>query len=206
MLDCGVPWEKIREAFKFQTSKISALILDHEHGDHSKAVKEVAKAGIDVYLSKGTMDALNLKGHRYHIVESKKRFKVGTWDILPFDAVHDAEEPLGFLMASGKEKALYLIDSAYCKYRFKGLTLIAIGVNFDTDILMDNVTCGFINPELVKRILKNHMSLNTARNFFQANDMLKVQEIHLLHLSDKNSDAERFRREIEGITGRPVYV
>jgi hypothetical protein len=36
--------------------------------------------------------------------------------------------------------------------------------------------------------------------------MAEVQEIYLLHLSDMNSDAARFRREIEQITGRPVTV
>jgi hypothetical protein len=40
----------------------------------------------------------------------------------------------------------------------------------------------------------------------QANDLSKVQEIWLLHLSDGNSDADRFKREIQELTGKPVYV
>jgi phosphoribosyl 1,2-cyclic phosphodiesterase len=33
-----------------------------------------------------------------------------------------------------------------------------------------------------------------------------VREIHLLHLSAGNSDAARFKREIEEQTGRMVFV
>ena len=34
----------------------------------------------------------------------------------------------------------------------------------------------------------------------------RVEAIWLIHLSDDNSDAERFRREIMAATGKPVYV
>lgn len=50
------------------------------------------------------------------------------------------------------------------------------------------------------------MSLETAKEFLRANDLSRVQEIWLLHLSDDNSDAERFKREIQGLTDKPVYV
>jgi len=206
MLECGIPWAKIQKAFGFKTSKISALLLSHEHMDHAMAIKEVAKAGIDIYLSEGTMEALGVDGHRYHIIENKRQFTVGTWTIVPFAAIHDAIEPLGFLLASGKEKALFLTDSNFVKYRFRGLTLIALAVNYDSQILVDNITCGYLNLEVGKRVLKNHMSLDTAKGFFRANDMSQVVEIYLLHLSDGNSNAEMFRSEIQAITGRPVYV
>lgn len=40
----------------------------------------------------------------------------------------------------------------------------------------------------------------------KANDLSKVREIWLLHLSDGNSDAERFKREVMELTGKPVYI
>ena len=50
------------------------------------------------------------------------------------------------------------------------------------------------------------MSLETAKDFLRANDLTAVQEIWLCHLSDGNSDAERFKREIQALTGKPVYI
>ena len=50
------------------------------------------------------------------------------------------------------------------------------------------------------------MELKTVKDFLSANDLSKVIEIHLIHLSSANSDAERFRKEIQAITGKPVYI
>lgn len=44
------------------------------------------------------------------------------------------------------------------------------------------------------------------KDFLKANDLRHVQEIWLLHLSDGNSDADRFKREIQELTGKPVYI
>jgi len=101
---------------------------------------------------------------------------------------------------------MYANDTNYIPYRFKGLTHVMLGVNYDKEILIDNITYGYINPEVGKRVLQNHMSLSTAQGFFRANDMSQVREIYLLHLSDPNSDAEKFKREIQAITGRPVCI
>jgi len=40
----------------------------------------------------------------------------------------------------------------------------------------------------------------------EANDLSKVREIWLLHLSDNNSNAERFKQEIQELTGRMVFI
>jgi ribonuclease BN (tRNA processing enzyme) len=50
------------------------------------------------------------------------------------------------------------------------------------------------------------MSLETCKEFLQANDLSQVKDIALIHLSDSNSDAERFKREDEGLTGKPTYI
>jgi DNA-binding transcriptional MerR regulator len=57
-----------------------------------------------------------------------------------------------------------------------------------------------------KRLLRLHFSLENVKEFLRANDLSKVQEIWLLHLSDNNSDEERFKREIMELTGKVVYV
>jgi phosphoribosyl 1,2-cyclic phosphodiesterase len=57
-----------------------------------------------------------------------------------------------------------------------------------------------------RRLLKTHLSIDNAKDFLRANDLSRVQEIHLIHLSDGNSDEARFKREIQALTGKPVYV
>ena len=175
--------------------------------DHSKAIKDMMKAGIDCYISAGTAEALGISGHRVHIIKAKQQFRIGTWTILPFETQHDAAEPLGFLLANQDgEKLLYATDTYFIRYRFRGLTHIAVECNYSLDILRANVEAGMVEPTLKNRILKSHFSLENVKKFLQANDLGKVPEIWLLHLSHGNSDAERFKREIQSLTGKPVYI
>lgn len=62
-------------------------------------------------------------------------------------------------------------------------------------------------PEVLKsRLQKSHFSLGNVKMFLLANDLSQVKEIYLMHLSNGNSDAERFRREIAEVTGRQIIV
>lgn len=206
LLECGIRFKDIQRALHFRTSGISGCLISHEHTDHSKAVTEMMKAGIDVYASRGTFDALGISGHRAKVVEAKQPFEVGTWTVMPFDTVHDAAEPLGFLLASSVWKVLYLTDTAYSKYVFRGLTHIMIECNYSLRILNENIALGRVPAVMKPRLLKTHFSLEHVLDFLRANDLSRVQEIWLLHLSDNNSDEVMFKREIQALTGKVVYV
>lgn len=207
LLECGIRFKDIQRGLHFQTSSIAGCLLSHEHGDHMKAVAEVMKAGIDVYASRGTLDALRVDGHRAVPIQSKKQFSIGSWSIMPFDVQHDVAEPLGFLLANqAGEKLVFITDSYYCKYTFKGLTHIMLETNYSARILDENIAAGRVPPMMKKRLLKSHFSLENAKSFLQANDLSKVQEIWLLHLSDGNSDEELFKREVQELTGKLVYI
>ena len=165
------------------------------------------RVGIDCYMSRGTAESLGLSGHRLHIIKAKQQFRIGTWTILPFDTQHDVAEPLGFLLANQDgEKLLYATDTYFIRYRFQGLTHILIEANYSLDILKRNVEAGAVPKELKSRILKSHFSLENVKRFLQANDLSKVQEIWLLHLSEQNSCEKRFKEEVQKITGKPTYI
>jgi phosphoribosyl 1,2-cyclic phosphodiesterase len=207
LLECGIGWKEIQRGLNFRTSQLASCLVSHEHKDHSKAVRDVMKAGIDCYMSQGTAEALGISGHRLHIIKAKQQFQLGTWTILPFETQHDAAEPLGFLMVNqGGDKLLYATDTYYVRYRFKGLTHIMVECNYAADILARNVEAGLVPVTLKKRLLTSHFSLDNVKEFLKANDLSKVQEIWLLHMSDGNSNANRFKREIQAISGKPTYI
>lgn len=207
LLECGIPWKQIQQGLNFKTSELAGCLITHEHMDHAKAVKEVAKAGIDCYMSKGTSDALRVLSHRIKTVKAKKQFNLGTWAILPFETQHDATEPLGFLLANkAGDKLLYATDTYYVRYKFQGLTHLLIECNHSYDILDQNVANGSLSQERKNRLIQSHFSLENVKEFLKANDLSKVREIRLIHLSDGNSHAERFKREIQELTGKSTYI
>lgn len=208
LLEAGIKFRDIQIGLDFRTSSIAGCLVSHEHGDHSKSVKDIMKAGIDVYASYGTFDALRLDGHhRARPVKAKNPFTIGTWTILPFDIEHDVNEPIGFLLANqAGEKLLFITDSFYCKYKFAGISHLMIECNFSLEILNQNIAEGRVPFAMKKRLMRSHFSLENVKDFLRANDLSKVQEIWLLHLSDTNSNAELFKHEIQSLTGKMVII
>lgn len=207
LIECGIKFKDIQIALDFKTSNIAGCLVSHEHKDHSKGIKDVLQAGIDVYASQGTIEQEGIKHHRLKPIQTKKQFKIGTWMVLPFDVQHDAAEPFGFLLQSQNGgKLLFATDTYYIKYRFKGLTHIMVECNYSKKILEENIMNGLVHPIMKRRLMKSHFSLENVKEFLKANDLSKLQEIHLIHLSDNNSDENMFKNEIQMLTGKPVYV
>lgn len=78
--------------------------------------------------------------------------------------------------------------------------------NYCPAMLASNVEAGVVEQEIKCRIVHSHFSLEHVKSFLCASDLSRVEEIWLLHLSDVNADAARFRREIQAVTGRIVRV
>ena len=199
LLEAGIPIKKIKRELFFNFGAIDGCLITHEHGDHAKSIKDITKLGIDVYASNGTLQALNCSGHRFIPVTPKNLYSMGSFEVMPFTVQHDAAEPIGFLIRNGNNKMLFATDTYYLRYQFLGLTHIAIECNYVESVLMDLVKSGTINIEHVKRVMKSHLSLENLIDFLKANDLSKVQEIYLLHLSDSNSDINLIEEEIKKI-------
>ena len=179
LLECGQRVSEIRQGLGFGLTDVSACLLSHEHQDHSKAIKDVLRAGVYVYTSPGTIEALGLDNHRLRAVKSKDTFRVGTWTIRAFETQHDAKEPLGFLLHSKAtgERLLFATDTYYIRYRFPRLHYIMVECNYAMDILEDNVRRGLVPEVLKKRLLTSHFSLENVKEFLKANNLSRVQEI-----------------------------
>lgn len=208
LLEAGIPLKAIQVGCGFKVTQIQGCFVTHNHQDHSKAAKDLARLGVDIYASTGTIEACKLTGHRIHAVTELQELMVGTFKVLPFDVQHDAPQPLGFLFTSTEtgEKLLYFTDTYYIKYRFQGLTHIMAECNYDKETLQRSVDAGYIPIELVPRLMKSHMSLEHFLDLLKANDLHSVKQIYLLHLSNNNSDEERFKVEVQKQTGAEVYV
>lgn len=207
IIELGVKLQFIKQALKFDLSKVVGAIVTHEHGDHSKAVKDALLAGIDVVMSRGTQEALNIRSHRVKNIRHGQKMKIGSFEIMAFDVKHDCAEPLGYLIRHPECGTIcFLTDSYYCEYSFPGLTNIIVEANFCDDIINQRAAVGSIHSFVSDRTLSSHMSIATCKDFLRANDLTQVNNIVLIHLSDGNSDADRFRREVKEMTGKNVYV
>lgn len=208
LIECGVRFEKIKQALMFNLKKVVGCLVSHEHKDHCLSVSQLMSAGIDVYASQGTHDAINFNGvHRAKILRSGVTQTIGSFKVKPFDIKHDCAEPMGFLIHHSETGLiLFLTDSYYSEYTFPGLNNIIVEANYCQNILDRRVKDGF-NPKFLRdRVITSHMSLATCKDLLKSNDLSAVNNIVLIHLSDGNSDARRFKTEVEEVTGKTVHV
>lgn len=207
LIDPGIPIARIKQILNYRLHEILAALVSHSHGDHSAGVKRVAAAGIDCYMTIETAKALDVSGHRTHEIFPLQSFNINSltgdlaFTVIPFATNHDCSGSVGFLINDGRDRLLFVTDSFYIHNRFKDLNIIAIECNWAEETLAPD-----LDPVVRKRLYKSHFSLKNVIKFLLANDLDKVREIHLIHMSNGNSDPAMFKQRVEQATGRPVIA
>ncbi len=207
IIECGVRVNDIKKALDFNLAKVAAAIVTHEHIDHACAVKDLLQAGIQVFATAGTFNALNIQHRNTRVMKPGSTFYAGDFKVIAFDVKHDAAEPVGFLISHQETgNILFLSDSYYVRYTFKELNHIIIEANYSDEILQERIRHGEGTDFLCNRVLQSHMSLRTCKELLSVNDLQYVNNIVLIHLSDSNSNAELFKKDVRELTGKNVYV
>lgn len=211
LLECGVPFPKLLKALNFNLIQISGCLLTHEHKDHSLAVKDLLKHGVNVYCSKGTAKALGIDEHwNYKAATELMEQRIDSaWTFAPFQAEHDAAEPFAFLINSRFAEAhiLFATDTYYIKYQMPPtLTHLIIECNYSMEHLNENIDDGVVDPSRKYRILHSHMNLDTLKEFVKANKFPALKIVYLIHMSNDNAEEGRMIKEIEELTGTPVIA
>ena len=212
LLEAGIRSSRILSGYANLLDRVSGCLVTHEHDDHSKSAVRLTESGIDVYASSGTLDAIRpagfLRSYRFHTLRAGSQIQLGSWAVRPWEAQHDAAEPLGFLLYSTvtRERLLFATDTYFIPNTFRELNYIMVECNYDLSQLLRNISDGTV-PEILKpRLLQSHFSLDNVRAFLTANDLSHVQRIYLLHVSSQNGDKDKFMRDIVALTGKPVTV
>lgn len=204
IIECGMPLLAVKKALNFNISKVSGVLITHEHGDHAGRIKEYQHNGLEVYASKGTFDALGTKGNN---LKAKQKISIGEFEVLPFDIQHDCAEPLGFIISHpDMGNMLFATDTYYLKYTFSELNHIFIECNYSNDELTQNVTASKLPLKVQKRIIQSHFSLENVVGMLKANDLSNVRNVVLLHISSTNSNKESMVREVQKATGTLVKI
>lgn len=207
LLDCGLNIHSLQEwawTHGKQVTDLDACFITHEHGDHVKCAQHLIDIGVDVYASKGTIQGAGL--FLAHEIAHKCQVMVGEFVVMALNVEHDAKEPLAFLLVNSDEKLLYITDTPRFKYSIPGITHMMIECNHSYEIMAQAVREGNLPTQHMKRVVKNHMSIETAKLTLERLDRSKLKEVWLLHLSDGNSNAEDFKKKIQEVVGVPVYV
>ena len=114
---------------------------------------------------------------------------------------------MGFIFENAsKERLLFVTDTRLLHYKFKNITHMMVEANYSMKILIEKYSHGDLADMLKNRIIRSHFEFENSKSFIKLNSSDKLQVVWLLHLSDSNSDEELFKREVQELTGVPVYI
>ncbi|MDR3272775.1 MAG: MBL fold metallo-hydrolase [Flavobacteriaceae bacterium] len=208
ILEAGVKFSEVKKVLDFNIRKIVCCLITHEHKDHAGHINEFLNDGITVYASKGTINNTLIKGFRLPLIlKAGTLLRIGGFKIIPFEAKHDAAEPVGFFINHEETgNFIFATDTYYIPCVFSNLSNILIEANYRQDILEENTRNGSISLAQRNRTLQSHMSYETCLKTLLANDLSKVNNIVLIHLSNDNSNALDFQEGIRKETGKTTHI
>lgn len=210
LIEAGISWKEIARDLGAETRKIKACLITHEHGDHSKYARDIAEQRIPIVTTRETFEAIFagvIPPQFTPIKAGQLPIAVGEFKIRCFDTRHDAVNPVGFIINHPMTgDVVFATDTYYLPYTFKGVKTMLIECNYDFEVLEQNTIEGKLTKSMRDRTLKSHMSLNTCLEAVRANDSRILRDVVLIHLSNRNGNADKFRDTISTATKANVWV
>jgi len=207
LIECGIPAAELQKGTGFNLSRLQGILISHGHNDHCRAIHDCIRVGPDIYAPAEVFAAKGVHGNHCNAVQPFKGFHIGTFFVLPFDCVHDCVN-YGYLLHSNHSggRLIYFTDTCMVKYRFDGLTHIMGECNYSLEAVIRSIELGYIPASMKERLKTCHMSIDSLLEYLRVNDIRRVREIYLLHLSENNSHAENFKTAVTELTGKNVFV
>ena len=208
LVEGGLTHKKLSQLLGFALTDVQACLVTHEHKDHSQCVKRLLEDCVQVYLTRGTAEALDLPDSLMelaHEIKAGEQFTVGSIDILPFETFHDAAEPVGFCMQSrdNGDILVYAIDTVNLPYEFPGVGVLAVEANFDKAILG---RCEKMPEKVRHRVENTHMEIDVLCSILRRMDLSRCREIYLLHLSDATSHEGHFINKVARAVPKGIEI
>ena len=179
------------EILGIEPSTIDAIVVTHDHGDHTRGIRVFAKKhGTPVYMTEGTRRACQdlLRGvERVTSYGPGRPFRIGQLRIEPFITVHDAADPAGVAVVDEGTGLRVGIatdlgrPTAQTRHALSGCDLLVLEANHD-DVLLHT---GPYPSSVKRRIASSHGHLSNQAAARLATELLhpRLAGIVLAHLS-----------------------
>jgi phosphoribosyl 1,2-cyclic phosphodiesterase len=207
LIDCGFAAREFAarcERLEFDPARLSAILVTHEHGDHTRGVGAVARRfDLPVCLSHGTWHACRLGA-----LPSPRRFAahdgafaIGELSIQPVPVPHDAREPIQFVFRHRSSAFGVLTDLGSVTPRiveaFDGVDALLLECNHDPTLLAQ----GPYPPSLQARVggRFGHLANAQAAQLLGAIDHARLRHLVAGHLSEQNNHPDLARAALENV-------
>lgn len=197
LIDCGMSGKRAVEALEglnVPPSQLSAILVSHEHTDHTKGVGVLAKKfNIPVYATYGTHRKScfsdKLDDSLIHEITPDITYDIAGLGVTPFAIPHDAADPCAFTVTDGHKKIATATDIGIMRpdiiSRLAGCDTVLLESNHDIDMLRFGEYPYALKRRILSDVghLSNKMAADTSVHLAENG----TKHIMLGHLSDKNN-------------------
>jgi phosphoribosyl 1,2-cyclic phosphodiesterase len=206
LIDAGISRRDVAqrlESIGEDPDGIDAILVTHEHNDHSCALRVFVKElPVRAYLTPGTIAAL--KTAEYELNSSTivpitpgVPFTVGDAEIMPFTVPHDSAEPVAFSVSVEGLKITQLTDVGWLPehvaLQLQGSDVLILESNHDLEMLRIGPYPWSLKQRLMGR--HGHLSNTAVAQFIREQHDGKARQLILAHLSSRNNHPEIARQE-----------
>jgi len=164
IIESGIPFKELLNVSDFNVRTIQGIIVTHEHGDHAKYIDHFLDSGFNVYAP------FKMRGKTTGFyttkISEKKKFKVGGFDVMPFDVEHDVKCYGYMIKHKDLGQLIFITDTYFVKYNFPNTTHFLVEANYDLNISRENVKKGTLPEFVYRRNLKSHFEIIILLNFY----------------------------------------
>lgn len=204
LLDAGISGKQIgvrlQESTGRSISDLDAVLITHEHVDHVRGIRQVAKhtESAPIYATEGTWSQIaagfrdDTVATRWNRVVADAKVVIGDITVTPFSVSHDAEEPVAYRFDSEGQSLTVVTDLGYMTDHIKsiiaGCQCYVLEANHDVDMLR----AGRYPWSVKRRILSDKGHLSNTDSAIALADLLQNDEVsvYLAHLSEENNQPD----------------
>lgn len=206
LIDAGFSGRKLRQLVHEageDLAKVDAVFITHEHGDHVAGVEGLKKfPHIKIFANHATARAVQVKlTHTpdWQHFETGARFRFRDLEIDTFSLPHDAQDPVGYVFASGDDGDLFtprrsiawLTDLGHVPHhvhdRIREVDAVAIEANHCPRLLEADIKRPWSTKQRIAG-RHGHLSNDGMRELLEAVASPRWRHVLLTHLSrDCNS-------------------
>lgn len=198
LVDAGISCREIETRMKrlgLQMQKLKAVFISHEHHDHIKGIRTLAKKyQLPVYITEQTRihGRISLQKELVRSFNALEPVVIGELVINAFPKLHDASDPYSFVISCKEVKVGVFTDiGTACpqliKY-FKQCHAAFLEANYD-EVMLDQGSYPYYLKKRIRGGL-GHLSNKQALDLFTKHKPAFMSHLFLSHLSQNNNCPE----------------
>ena len=179
----------LKEIKEPQISDFQGILVTHEHSDHTKGIATLTKKyQLKSWLTFETYQKIRSKTGPIdtEFIEIAECFSIGAVEITPYEVLHDAANPVAFVLTKGELRIGILLDcgktTPYLIDGFRDLDILVIEANHSFDQIISSDYPIYLKERILSP--KGHLS-NWHTGEFLTKSLPKIAII--THLSENNN-------------------